>query len=190
MKNIVLYIISSILLLFSYLTQAQDHQHHQKSETKADTTKKSIPAETHAMVGANHFTIKYYAPAVRGRVIWGGLVAYGQVWVTGAHSATSIEFTQDIKIGNNIVKAGKYAFFTIPNQKSWTVMLNKNWEQHLADEYDQKDDVLRFEVKPKKQKEIAERLVYEVNKKGKDKKAGEIVVRWEKLSIAFEFENQ
>ena len=179
------------ICLFHYLlVQAQEHQHEQKTQSKADTTKKSIPSETHAMVGTNHFTIKYHAPAVRGRVIWGGLVAYGQVWVTGAHSATSIEFTQDIKIGNNIVKAGKYAFFTIPDKKSWTVILNKNWEQHLADEYNQKDDVVRFEVKPKKLKEVAERLEYKVNKKGKDKKTAEIEVVWEKLSIAFNFENQ
>jgi hypothetical protein len=191
MKKIMFFIITTIFSLsFNYLAQAQDHKNHQNSEVKADTTKKSIPAETHAMVGANHFTIKYYAPAVRGRVIWGGLVAYGQVWVTGAHNATSIEFTQDIKINNTVVKAGKYAFFTIPDKKNWTVILNKNWEQHLADEYDPKEDILRFEVKPKKQKQVTERLVYEVNKKGKDKKVGEIVVSWEKLSITFEFENQ
>jgi hypothetical protein len=127
---------------------------------------------------------------VRGRVIWGGLVAYGQVWVTGAHNATSIEFTQDVKINNTVVKAGKYAFFTIPNKNKWTIILNKNWEQHLADEYDQKDDVLRIEVKPEKLKTNVERLNYEVNTKDKGKKTGEIAMSWEKLKVSFSFENQ
>jgi hypothetical protein len=181
MKKIIL--ISMTLLLFS-LAKAQDHKHHQKENTATtDTIKGSIAQETHAMVGENHFTIKYHSPAVRGRVIWGGLVAYGQVWVTGAHSATSVEFTQDVKINNTVVKAGKYAFFTIPNKKKWTIILNKNWEQHLADEYDQKDDILRFEVKPKKQKQHTERLKYDLETK-KDN-VGEFAVSWEKLRISF-----
>lgn len=187
MKNII-FICFSIALFFNSLAQAQDHKNHQKNEVKADTSKKSIPAETHAIVGKNHYTIKYHSPAVRGRVIWGGLVAYGQVWVTGAHSATSVEFTQDVKIKGKLLKAGKYAFFTIPTKDKWTIIFNKNWEQHLADEYDAKDDVLRFEVKPKKQKETTERLKYDLKKKSDTE--GEFAVSWEKLKISFELENQ
>jgi len=176
-----------ICLLAFYAAQAQDHQHHQTDNAKTDTIKGSISSETHALVGKNHYTIKYHSPAVRGRVIWGGLVAYGQVWVTGAHSATSIEFTQDVKIGNTVVKAGKYAFFTIPDKKNWTVILNKNYEQHLADEYDAKDDVLRIQVKSKKQKQNAERLRYDL--KAKNEKTGELSVSWEKLKISLSLEN-
>ncbi len=172
-----------LFLVAFYAVKAQDHKHHQTKNTVADTIKGSIAQETHAMVGENHFTIKYHSPAVRGRVIWGGLVAYGQVWVTGAHSATSIEFTQDIKIGNTIIKAGKYAFFTIPNKGKWTIIINKNFDQHLADEYDAKDDIVRFEVKSKKQKQLTERLEYDLV--AKNNNVADFVVSWEKLKVSF-----
>jgi Protein of unknown function (DUF2911) len=175
-----------LFLMAFYTIKAQDHKHEHTANTVVDTIKGSIAQETHAMVGENHYTIKYYSPAVRGRVIWGGLVAYGQVWVTGAHSATSIEFTKDVKINNTVVKAGKYAFFTIPNKKKWTMIINKNFDQHLADEYDAKDDVVRLEVKPKKQKQLTERLKYEIE--AKNAKTAELSVSWEKLKISLPLE--
>ncbi len=172
-----------LFLVAFYAAKAQNHKHEHTANTVVDTIKGSIAQETHAMIGENHYTIKYHSPAVRNRVIWGGLVAYGQVWVTGAHSATSIEFTQDIKIGNTVIKAGKYAFFTIPNKGKWTIIINKNFDQHLADEYDAKDDIVRFEVKPKKQKKHTERLKYDL--KAKNNHLAEFAVSWEKLRISF-----
>ena len=32
------------------------------------------------------------------------------------------------------------ALFTITGKDEWTVIINRNWEQHLADEYTQTDD--------------------------------------------------
>ncbi|HRW99374.1 MAG TPA: DUF2911 domain-containing protein, partial [Cyclobacteriaceae bacterium] len=61
-------------------------------QTEADTLKGSLKAYTSGKIGDATVTIHYYSPAVRGRMIWGGLVAYNNVWVTGAHRATSIEF--------------------------------------------------------------------------------------------------
>jgi hypothetical protein len=189
MKNFKFSFISALLgALTLGQAKAQTHEHHQNTKVSADTTKKSIPQETHAMVGENHFTIKYYAPAVRGRVIWGGLVSYGQVWVTGAHSATSIEFSQNIKIKGKVVPAGKYAFFTIPNKKTWTIILNKNWEQHLADEYNLNEDVIRIEVKPKKLKQTVERLNYAIE--AKTSKNGILTVSWEKIAVNLDFINE
>lgn len=177
----------SLLFCYSFFAIAQ-HQHQETATTKADTTKKSIKKETHAMIGENHFTVHYHSPAVRGRVIYGGLVAYDQVWVTGAHKATSVEFTKNVIINGQKLAAGKYAFFTIPSKKKWIVIFNKKWEQHLADDYDAKDDVLRFEVKPKKLSNNVERLQYEITEK--DAKSGDFVMSWEKLQLKFTIENE
>ena len=57
-------------------------------------------------------------------------------------------FDHDLVMGDPEIQAGKYALFTIPGRKEWTAIINKNWEQHLTDDYDQKEDVLRFRVKP------------------------------------------
>ena len=82
------------------------------------------------------------------------------------------------------ISAGKYAFFTIPGKKEWIVIINKNWEQHLASEYDEKGDIVRIKVKPKKN-DHTERLQYfiETNKGN----SGKIAVAWEKIKIEFPF---
>src|SRR5688572_28237993 len=113
---------------------------------QSDSTRGSIPSTAEIAVGKNRFRINYYSPAVRGRIIWGGLVPMGQVWVTGAHSATTIEFSVPVEINGKEVKAGKYALFTIPQNGAWTVIINKNWQQHLADEYTEKEDIARTQA--------------------------------------------
>ena len=158
----------------------------------AETTEKKKPAspkqEAMAMVGSNHIHIDYSSPSVRGRVIWGGLVAYNKVWSTGAHKATSINFPEAVIINGTNVPAGKYGFFTIPGESVWTVILNKNWEMHLADDYQEDQDIIRFDVTPEKLNEIQEALVYEVESIGD--KTGNITVAWEYLKISFEVTNK
>jgi hypothetical protein len=57
----------------------------------------------------------------------------------------------------------------------------KSPAQHLADKYDQKEDLVRVKVKPETPKQHQERLRYEVNSLSEDQ--GEIVVSWEKQRI-------
>jgi len=128
-------------------------------------------------------TIKYHSPCVKGRLVWGGLIAYNQVWVTGAHYATNITFLEDVIVNGKTIKAGKYTFFTIPNKKNWTLIINKNWEQHLADQYDEKDDVLRLVVKPERLKTEVSRLAYYL--KPVNDKQTEVSMAWEKIKVRF-----
>ena len=163
---------------------AQAQHDHQKAAT-SDSTKKSIPKEVHTEIGDAHIMIFYSAPAVRGRVIWGGLVPYGEVWVTGAHKATTWEFTNNMEINKTVIPAGKYAVFTIPGKKKWTFILNKKWDQHLADEYDAKNDILRLDVTPEFLKDTQERLLYSLVEG--ENNQGVLTIRWEKLKISIPF---
>lgn len=151
-------------------------------QTETDTLKGSLKAYAVGKIGGANFTVNYYSPATRGRMIWGGLVAFDNVWVTGAHKATSIEFDKDIKMGETIVKAGKYAFFTIPGKDQWTIIINKNWNQHLADDYNEAEDVVRIKVAPETEEQQQERLRYVIEDEGEN--AGEIVMYWEKLEVS------
>ena len=56
-----------------------------------DTTKKSIKSMAYAVINGDSIKINYHSPGVRKRIIWGGLVPYDEVWVTGAHDATTLE---------------------------------------------------------------------------------------------------
>ena len=167
-----------------------EHQHERNSgsttATPVDTVKKSIPKEEHAQIGDAHIMIKYHAPSVRGRTIWGGLVPYGEVWVTGAHSATSVEISKPFTVGSKSVPAGKYALFTIPGHDKWTIVLNKNWDQHLADEYNPGEDIVRIDVDPQTTQDVQERLTYSVRKIDDDN--GTVDIRWERVSVSIPFQ--
>lgn len=149
-----------------------------------DTSKKSIKSMAVGLIGKDSIKISYHSPGVRKRIIWGGLVPFDDVWVTGAHDATNIVFDKPFIIGGKEIPAGKYALFTIPGKNTWTVIINKDWEQHLATEYDQKEDIVRVKVKPKKIPHT-ERLQYFVEAgKAKD---GKIAMAWEKVRIELPF---
>jgi hypothetical protein len=147
---------------------------------KADTTKKSIKAAATGKIGQAEITINYHSPGVRNRVIWGGLVPYNDVWVTGAHSATTVEINKAFILGGKKIAAGKYALFSIPGENEWTVILNANWQQHLADDYDAKDDIIRIKVKPVENIHT-ERLEYFIENHGANK--GKIAIAWAKLKV-------
>ncbi len=151
-----------------------------QKQSEPDTLKGSLNAMATGKIGEVEIKISYHSPAVRGRILWGGLVPYNKVWVTGAHMATSVEFSNDVLIGDKTVAAGKYAFFTIPGKVEWTILINKNWQQHLSDNYDEKLDVVRVKVKPETESTNQERLRYEIEEEGE---GGEIAVYWEKIEI-------
>lgn len=171
-----------VLLAISGESFGQQADHAHNTPAKADTVKKkSIPQEEHAYIGDTHITILYTAPAVRGRVIWGGLITYGEVWSTGAHRATSFEIDREFTINNKKIAAGKYGIFTIPGKDKWIFILNKNWDQHLADDYDANQDVIRVEVTPVKLAAVQERLNYSITELSE--KEAILSISWETLKI-------
>lgn len=170
----------------------EEHQHHSadQAESQANEGDQKKPLSPHtsamAMVGDAHIHIDYSSPRVRSRIIYGGLVALDEVWVSGAHRATWLETNKALKIAGNELPAGKYALFTIPGQEQWTVILNRRWDQHGKDEYNQAEDVFRFTVKPETLPQPKEELTYEVNKVNGQK--GNVSLAWEKKKISFPFE--
>ncbi len=148
---------------------------------KGDTSKRSIKSIAIGKIGDANVTINYYSPGLRKRIIWGGLVPYDEVWVTGAHSATNISFDKAMVIGDKIVPPGKYALFTMVGKSEWTVIINKNWDQHLADDYDAKDDIVRIKVTPIKNQKPIERLQYFINQQTGN--SGTIAIGWDQLLV-------
>ncbi|GGG17615.1 hypothetical protein GCM10011344_17790 [Dokdonia pacifica] len=191
-KHIHLSVLLIVFLIVSCKQETKDVKEvvveEKASETSTQPNKKkplSPHTSTMAMIGDAHIHIDYSSPGVRDRIIFGGLVGYDQVWQAGAHMATWIETNKDLIINGETIPKGKYGFFTIPSKGDWTVMINKNWEQHGKDEYDEKNDVIRFKVTPTISEEITEHLKYEVTKKNETE--GTISLAWEKVKIEFPF---
>ena len=91
----------------------------------------SPAAQTDVTLDGATITIHYNSPAMRGRVIMGGLVPYGQVWRTGANPATSFVTTGNLKIGSLSVPAGNYTLYTLPATPGtpWLLIINKQTGQ-------------------------------------------------------------
>lgn len=89
--------------------------------------------------------VNYCRPAVKEREIFGGLVPFGKIWRTGANEATLISFSKDVTVAGKAVPAGKYTLWTIPNERNWTIIINKETGQ-WGTNYDEAEDLLRVDV--------------------------------------------
>jgi hypothetical protein len=168
------------------VVESNGHENHDHSAHAGTSNAKSPRTAAMANIGSNHVHIDYSAPSVRGRQIFGGLVAFDEVWVTGAHSATSIAFNEDLIIEGQKVPKGKYALFTIPRENSWTVILNKNFEQHLADDYDEAEDVLRIKIETFTPEVQVEQLKFEVISKTSN--SGVLRFSWDQTAFELDIE--
>jgi hypothetical protein len=91
--------------------------------------------------------VLYGRPQMKGRKIFGELVPYGKIWRTGADEATEITFYKDVNFGGKNVKKGSYVLYTIPGEKEWIVILNKNLDAWGTNAYDKRKDVVRVPAK-------------------------------------------
>lgn len=178
--NISITLSAILILLFHAVSAQKTVEVCYNPNLVKDTSKKSIKSTSYLIFKGDSIKINYHSPGVRKRIIWGGLVPYDEVWVTGAHDATTLEMPKPFVINGKEIPAGKYALFTIPGKKEWIVIINKNWKQHLATEYDEAEDIVRLKVKSKKNNHT-ERLQYFIEQ---DKGNGiRIAVAWEKTRI-------
>jgi tetratricopeptide (TPR) repeat protein len=147
--------------------------------------KPSPGASVKTEIGTAAVTIDYHRPGVKGRKIWGELVPYGQVWRLGANNATTITFSDVVKVEGKDVPAGTYGLFAIPAQDKWTLILNKQPKQWGSYFYKAEEDVLRFDVQPQAGP-FTEWMVFEITPAGSGKAVVEMA--WENLRVPFRVE--
>ena len=99
--------------------------------TAAFCQPKSPPAETSATIGGKSITIKYSAPSVRGRQIFGdgGLISHDPtypVWRAGANSATALHTDAELDIQGLKVPPGDYTLFVdVGDPNHWELIVSK-----------------------------------------------------------------
>jgi hypothetical protein len=150
-----------------------------------DTMKSSPRRVVMADVGSCHVHIDYGSPGVKGRNIWGGLVAFEQVWSAGAHSATAITFSSSVVINGKTITAGTYGFFAIPGKTNWTLIINNNYKQHLADDYSVTEDLVRVSAVPEPHS-LTQRLTYTIQVTHGRQAA--VILAWENICVRLPFE--
>lgn len=151
-----------------------------------------------------HVTVTYNSPNVhapngedRTGKIWGQLVPYGLTdqgfgtskaapWRAGANENTTFEFSHDVTIQGKSLKAGKYAFFVIPQKEgAWTLIFSNNAAAWGSFFYDPKEDALRVEATPEKS-DYHEWLTYEFV--DRQPESATVALLWENLKLPFKIE--
>ncbi len=98
--------------------------------------------------GLGSIEISYSRPSAKGRTVYGDLVPYGDIWRTGANSATTISFSDEVSINGVKIPAGKYGLLTIPGEKEWTLIISKQTNVTSPADYKQDLDLVRVVVQP------------------------------------------
>jgi len=130
----------------------------------------------HETVQTENIKVTYGRPYKKGREIFGGLEKFGRVWRTGADEATEISFGKDGQFGGQVVKAGTYTLYTIPERQEWTIILNQQTGQS-GREYNKKRDLLRVQVPVKNLNEPIEQLTIRFE-------SGNMIIEWDRTQVA------
>jgi len=155
----------------------------------ASAQPQSPPAETSVHIAGKTITVKYSAPSVRGRKVFGedsflkGDSTY-PVWRAGANEATLLDSTGDLSIGTLNVPAGKHTLYVLLDQAGWKLIVNKQVGQSGAT-YDQSQDLGRVPMKMGKTPAMVEKYKMTLTSLGGNK--GRLTLEWENTSASVDF---
>ncbi len=136
-------------------------------------------------VGLTDITIIYHSPLVKGRIVWGDLVPYNEVWRGGANENTTISFSSEVLVEGKLLPAGTYGLHMIPSEKEWTIIFSRNSKSWGSYFYDKTEDALRVIVKPV-QNAFQEWLSYQFTETAANSTV--ITLCWEKIKIPFKID--
>ena len=140
MRKIVAVCSLAVLVLVVAATMVRAQQDKSKRPSPPATAKCEI-------AGGKSITIDYSSPRKKGRVIFGDLVPYGQVWRAGANEATTFVTTGDLMVGSAHIPAGSYTIFAIPDKSKWTLVISKKTGEWGTAYPGEKEDLARVDMK-------------------------------------------
>lgn len=100
-------------------------------------------------VGYTTITIDYDRPSMRGAVIFGSLVPYGELWEMSINNPTLISFSEPVTIADLPLDAGVYAIQAVPGKEEWTIIFDRSsYYTHLMSVNPHNKEVLRVVAVP------------------------------------------
>lgn len=141
------------------------------------------------IVGLNKISLQYSRPSVRGRVIFGDLVPYNEIWRLGANEPTRIICSQEMIFDETgkeqILPADTFAIFAFPSaDKNWKIVFNTNYQQWGSGSYDSTKDVVTLWIKAV-ENAFTETLLIDINDVSTN--SGSIIIAWDKLKVVIPF---
>jgi Protein of unknown function (DUF2911) len=156
-------------------------------EAQVKTPQPSPKATLTQVVGLTDIAIEYSRPSAKGRVIFGDLVPFGELWRTGANANTTISFSEDVIIAGAALKKGKYALYTKPKADSWEVIFysdTDNWGN--PEKWDEAKVALKTNVKTESLNRFVESFTISIN--NIDNNFAHLEMAWEKTIVALKIE--
>ncbi|MCA0377415.1 MAG: DUF2911 domain-containing protein [Gemmatimonadetes bacterium] len=127
-------------------------------------------------VAGSAIKVNYGRPSKRGRVIFGGLEKWGNVWRTGANEATHFTTSKALDFGGKVVPAGTYTLWTkLEESGKWELIVNKQTGQ-WGTAYKASEDLVSIPMKVTSTNPVVEQMEIQVKPAGK---GGEIIVQWD-----------
>jgi hypothetical protein len=172
--------------------QPVDLQPYAVRYAKADAQGKSVgflsPRDTvDVTVNDAAITIDYARPFKRGRVIFGGIVPWNEVWRTGANAATNMLLeNMTMVIGDTKIPPGKYTLWTLPSKTGWKLIVNKQTGQ-WGTIYDPKQDLARIDVKTESVAVPVEQFTIAVRPLKPHGKDGLMTLTWDRTRVVVPF---
>lgn len=161
------------VLIVGFLSQSATAQ-----ERGSDEARVSPNATVSQTIGTTEVMVTYGRPGVRDRDIFGGLVAFGDVWRTGANESTALVLSDDVWIEGEEVSAGTYSIYTIPGTEEWTIIINEklSW----GTQYDESMDYVRVTAEPEESFNVEQFMIYFENV---SENSGEMVLHWDNTKV-------
>jgi hypothetical protein len=100
--------------------------------------------------GLSSVELSYSRPGIKKRKLYTDIAPAGKVWRTGANSATTLTFGDEVTIGGIVIPAGKYGLLSIPDKKNWVLIISKQTDVTSPAAYKQDMDIVRIITKVKK----------------------------------------
>lgn len=138
-------------------------------------------------VGLTNLSIEYSRPSKRGRVVFGDIVPFGEVWRTGANENSKFTNSDVLIFGKDSLKPGTYALYTKPGKDSWDLIFYtdvENWG--TPDTWDDKKVALKVNAKVKNLSDAVETFTISID--GLESvNGGTLTLKWDQTSVSFPF---
>lgn len=171
LKQILFFAACFLTLIFAF-------NNAQAQERQTERVMVSPNASVSQTIGLTEVYLTYGRPAVRERSVFGDLVPFGRWWRTGANESTVIVFPEDVRVQGELVPAGTYSLYTIPDEEEWTIIFNEklSW----GTQYDEAEDFLRVTATPQESHHVEQFMIYFENV---SVESGDLVMHWANTKV-------
>lgn len=161
------------LFVIGFISQTATAQ-----ERGSDEARVSPNATVSQTIGTTEVLVTYGRPGVRDREVFGGLVAFDEVWRTGANESTVIVLSDDVMIEGEEVPAGTYSIYTIPGEDEWSIIINEklSW----GTQYDESMDHVRVTAEQEESFYVEQMMIYFEDVA---ENSAEMVIHWDNVKV-------